>query len=179
MLNLSDAVLIVIDVQGKLARVVEDSEQTISQIQKLVKGMLALEIPIILTAQVPEKLGDTIEEIVEVLPDQEQISRTSFSVFRSIEILNKLAELKRKQILICGFETHICLYQSALDLMNSDYEVYLVVDGTSSRRGIDKETAIMRVNAEGGKLTTVEMTLYELMRDAKHPAFKAVAKIIK
>jgi nicotinamidase-related amidase len=71
------------------------------------------------------------------------------------------------------------MYQSALDLMNSDYEVYLVVDGTSSRKGVDKATAIRRVNAEGGKLTTVEMTLYELMRDARHPAFKTVAKIIK
>jgi len=179
MLNLSDAVLIVVDVQGKLARVVEDSEHMIGQIQKLVKGMLALEIPIILTAQVPEKLGETVEEIAEVLPDLKQVSRTSFSVFRSIEILNTLAELKRKQIILCGFETHICLYQSALDLMNSDYEVYLVVDGTSSRKGVDKATAIMRVNAEGGKLTTVEMTLYELMRDARHPAFKTVAKIIK
>lgn len=179
MLTLRDAVLIVIDVQGKLARVVEDSEHMIGQIQKLVKGMLALEIPIILTAQVPEKLGGTIEEITKFLPDLEQFSRTAFSVFRSIEILNKLAELKRKQIILCGFEAHICLYQSALDLMNSDYEVYLVVDGTSSRKGVDKETAIRRVNAEGGKLTTVEMTLYELMRDARHPAFKTVAKIIK
>lgn len=179
MLNLSDAILIVIDVQGKLARVVEDSDTVIGQIQKLVKGMLALEIPIILTHQVPEKLGQTIEEISELLPEHEQISRTAFSVFRSIEILNRLAELERKQIILCGFETHICLYQSALDLMNSDYEVYLVVDGTSSRKGIDKETAIMRVNAEGGKLTTVEMALYELIRDARHPAFKEVAKIIK
>lgn len=179
MLNLRDAVLIVIDVQGKLARVVEDSEHMIGQIQKLVKGMLALEIPIILTTQVPEKLGDTVEEITEVIPDHEQVSRTAFSVFRSIEILNKLSELKRKQIILCGFETHICLYQSALDLMNSDYEVYLVVDGTSSRKGVDKQTAIMRVNAEGGKLTTVEMTLFELMCDARHPAFKTVAKIIK
>jgi nicotinamidase-related amidase len=179
MLNLSDAVLIVVDVQGKLARVVENSDNVIGQIQKLVKGMLALEIPIILTAQVPEKLGGTIEEIAALLPDHEQISRTSFSVFRSIEMLNRLAELKRTQIILCGFETHICLYQSALDLMNSDYEVYLVVDGTSSRHGVDKDTALIRVDSEGGKLTTVEMTLYELMRDARHPAFKAVARIIK
>jgi nicotinamidase-related amidase len=179
MLNLSDAVLIVVDVQGKLARVVENSDNVIGQIQKLVKGMLALEIPIILTAQVPEKLGGTIEEIAALLPGHEQISRTSFSVFRSIEMLNRLAELKRTQIILCGFETHICLYQSALDLMNSDYEVYLVVDGTSSRHGVDKDTALIRVDSEGGKLTTVEMTLYELMRDATHPAFKAVARIIK
>jgi nicotinamidase-related amidase len=179
MLNLSDAVLIVVDVQGKLARVVENSDNVIGQIQKLVKGMLALEIPIIMTSQIPEKLGGTIEEIAALLPDHEQISRTSFSVFRSIEMLNRLAELKKKQIILCGFETHICLYQSALDLMNSDYEVYLVVDGTSSRKGADKDTSLIRVGSEGGKLTTVEMTLFEIMRDARHPAFKAVARIIK
>jgi nicotinamidase-related amidase len=124
-------------------------------------------------------LGGTIEEIAALLPDHEQVSRTSFSIFRNIEMLNRLAEVKRKQIILCGFETHICLYQSALDLMNSDYEVYLVVDGTSSRHGVDKDTALIQVGSEGGKLTTVEMTLYELMRDARHPAFKAVARIIK
>jgi len=179
MLNLSDAVLIVVDVQGKLARVVEGSEEMIGQIQKLVKGLLALEIPIILTNQVPEKLGGTIEEISGLLPDHEQISRTAFSVFRSVEVLNRLADLKRKQVILCGVETHICLYQSALDLMNSKYEVYLVVDGTSSRRGGDKDVAIKRVSMEGVNLTTVEMTLFELMRDARHPAFKSIAKIIK
>jgi hypothetical protein len=63
--------------------------------------------------------------------------------------------------------------------MNSEYEVYLVVDGTSSRKGVDKEVAIKRVSMEGGKLTTVEMALFELMRDARHPAFKTIAKIIK
>lgn len=179
MLNLSDTVLIVIDVQGKLARVVEDSEIVIGQIQKLVKGILLLNIPIILTNQVPEKLGGTIDEIAELLPDHQQISRTAFSVFRSIDMLNRLAELKRKQIILCGFETHICLYQSALDLMNSKYEVHLVVDGTSSRKKVDRDTAATRINAEGGKLTTVEMVLFELVRDARHPAFKALAKIIK
>ena len=91
MLNTQESVLIVIDVQGKLARAVAESEQVIRKIQQLVKGAKALEIPIILTNQVPEKLGDTIPEIADLLAGQHQVSRTSFSVFREVQVMSHWA----------------------------------------------------------------------------------------
>lgn len=179
MLNLSDSVLIVIDVQGKLARVVLESPSRISQIQKLVKGMMILEVPVILTNQVPEKLGPTIEEIATFLPGQEQVSRTAFSVFREVRILNQLAELGRRQVILCGFETHICIHQSAIELKNEGFEVSVVVDATSSRHQVDLDMAIKDLITAGVKMTTVEMCLFELIKDARHPHFKDIAQLIK
>lgn len=179
MLNPEEAVLIVVDVQGKLARIVNESEIIIGQIQKLIQGIKLLNIPILLTNQVPEKLGSTIDEVASLLPDHEQISRTSFSIFREVNMLTKLAELQRKQIILCGFEAHICLYQSAMDLLSADFKVYLVVDCVSSRVQTNKEIAIKNIVQAGGKLTTVEMALFELIRDVRNPVFRSVSKIIK
>jgi len=179
MLNPEEVILIVIDVQGKLARVVVDSEIVIDQIQKLIKGINLMNIPIILTNQVPDKLGSTIDEVASLLPNHEQISRTSFSIFRERNMLTKLAEFKRKQIILCGFEAHICLYQSAMDLLGAEFEVYFVVDAASSREQTNKEIAIKNIEQAGGKLTTVEMALFELIRDVRNPIFKSVSKLIK
>ncbi len=179
MLNTQDAILIVIDVQGKLARVVADSERVIGKIQTLVKGAQALQLPIILTNQVPKKLGDTIPEIAELLPEQTQISRTSFSVFRELEVMSQLANLGRKQVILCGVEAHICLFQSALDLLQAGHEVVLVADAVSSRDNEDKQIALQAIKAAGAELRSVEMLLFELMRDARHPKFKTIAALIK
>ena len=179
MLNSEESVLVVIDVQGKLVHVVEDSPLILANIQKLIMGAQALNIPVILTSQVPQKLGTTAPEITELLPEVEPISRTSFSCLREVQFMVRLNELACKQIVLCGLEAHICLYQSALDLLEAGYEVYYVVDAVSARVAVNRQVAITRVKAAGVKLTTVEMLLFEMLRDARHPAFKAVAKIIK
>ena len=179
MLNAEESVLIVIDAQGKLARVVENSEFALGQIQKMILGAQTLKVPIILTAQVPEKLGSTVPEIAELLSDHEEISRTAFSAYREVQLMVKLSEMGRTQVLLCGFEAHICLYQTALDLLGAGCEVFYVVDAISSRFAHNKDIAIAQVAASGIKLTTVEMALFEMLRDAQHPAFKSIAKIIK
>ena len=179
MLNREEALLIVIDVQGRLARIVADSELVIGQMQKLIKGIKLLDIPIVLTNQVPEKLGSTIDEIACLLPGLEQISRTSFSILGENKLVTKVNDLNRKQIILCGFEAHICLYQSALDLIKTGFEVFFVVDCVSSRLLSNKDVAIQRVMQAGAKLTTVEMVLFELVRDVRNPVFKEISKIIK
>jgi nicotinamidase-related amidase len=82
-------------------------------------------------------------------------------------------------MLLCGFEAHICLYQSAMDLLADGFEVYLVADAVSSRRKSDKSTSLAELSTCGGHLTTVEMALFALMCDAQHPAFKSVSALIK
>lgn len=179
MLLAHETALIVIDVQGKLARVVEDSEGAIARIQKLIKIATILEIPITLTAQVPEKIGSTIPEVAGLLPGVLDIPRTSFSVFRSPQICAWLGNLGRPNVLICGFETHICLYQSAVDLLNAGYVVHLVTDCTSSRVDYNKQIALTMLARAGVYLTTVEMLMFEILRDARHPQFKELAALIK
>lgn len=179
MINCEESLLMVIDVQGKLARMVENDQFHLDQIKKLILGSQSLSLPIILTAQMPDKIGHSVIEVKQLLPDVNEIPRTSFSVMREIEILSALNMHNRKQIILCGYEAHICLYQSAVDLISAGYEVYLVVDAISSRKSIDKEVAVHRVADTGGKLVTVEMLLFELLRDAKIPVFKTIAKLVK
>ncbi len=174
-----DSFLCVIDVQGTLSKVVEDSQFHLSQIKKLILGVKALSLPILLTAQAPEKIGHTIPEVSELIPEVNEIPRTSFSLFREIALLTEMHNINRKQVILCGFEAHICLYQSAIDLINAGYEVHLAVDATSSRSKTDKEIALQRIYQAGGNLVTVEMALFEMLRDAVHPEFRTISKIIK
>ncbi|MFZ3070795.1 MAG: isochorismatase family protein [Anaerolineaceae bacterium] len=179
MLVCESTILIVIDAQGKLARIVHESEQSIRQIETLVGGAKLLDVPVLLTVQVPEKLGHTIPEIAELLPEQSDIPRISFSVWRESRVVRELEGSGRKQILLCGFETHICLYQSALDLLEAGYEIYLAADAASSRVETNKTVALNELRGQGVHVITVEMALFSLLRDAKHPAFKAVSALIK
>ena len=117
MLDENNAVLAVIDVQGKLARVVSESELRIQRVISLVKGMQALKVPIFLTAQAPEKIGHTIPEVAELFEAPSDIPRVSFSVMRTEQFAEALRASGKRQVALCGFETHICLYQSSLDLL--------------------------------------------------------------
>ncbi len=179
MLDEQRAILIVIDVQGNLARVVNESEKRIESMIKLVKGMLALNIPILLTAQAPQKIGGTIPEIAALLPGVAEIPRLSFSVMGTPEVVSALKASGRTQVLLCGFETHICLYQSSLDLLEQGFEVYLGVDVTSSRIEENKLTVLTELRAQGVHLVSTEMILFSLLKSADHPAFKTIAKLIK
>jgi len=179
MIDIEDSLLIIVDAQGRLARVVAESEAAIERICILVQGSRLLGVPTLLTAQAPEKIGHTIPEIASLLPEQEDLPRVSFSIWRDQAVRQAVQALGRKQVLLCGFEAHICLYQSAMDLLADGFEVYIVADAVSSRRLSDKSTALAELSACGVHLTTVEMTLFALMRDAQHPTFKAVSALIK
>ena len=171
--------LVVIDVQGNLARVVAESESTIRAVGQLVKGSGLLGIPVLLTAQAPEKIGHTIPEIAELLPEQADLPRVHFSIWQDAGVQQAIRNFRRQQLLICGFETHICLYQSTLDLIAEGFEVYLAADAVSSRNPYNKTIALQELSSQGVHRTTVEMALFSLMRSAQHPAFKSISKLIK
>ena len=179
MLDEKQAILIVIDVQGNLARVVNESEKRISNIIRLIKGMQALEIPILLTAQAPQKIGSTIPEVAALFTGVTEIPRISFSMMRSPEVVDALKQSGRTQVVLCGFETHICLYQTSLDLLREGFEVYLGVDVTSSRTEENKVTALTELSAQGVHLVNTEMIFFSLLKNADHPAFKTIASLVK
>ena len=179
MLTPENTYLVVIDVQGNLARVVAESELAIRAVSQLVEGAKLLEIPVLLTAQVPEKIGHTIPEIAGLLPDQADYPRVHFSIWQDVAVQQAIRSSGRSQLLLCGFEAHICLYQSSLDLLAEGYEVYLAADAVSSRNPSNKEIALQELSNQGVHLTTVEMALFSLLRSAQHPAFKSISKLIK
>lgn len=179
MLTSETTLLIVIDVQGNLARVVAESESAIHAVEQLVQGASLLEIPVLLTAQVPEKIGHTIPEIAGLLPDQADLPRVHFSIWQDAATQQAIRSSGRCQLLLCGFEAHICLYQSSLDLIAEGFEVYLATDTVSSRNPYNKTIALQELSSQGVHLTTVEMALFSLLRSAQHPAFKPISRLIR
>lgn len=179
MLNPDNTILVVIDVQDRLARVMPDKERLIQSLQKLIKGVRVFDIPVILTEQYPAGLGPTLPEITGLLPDVKPIDKICFSCCDEGRFQEELETLKRKQVLIAGIEAHVCVYQTAMDLHSKGYDVQVVVDGISSRDTENKEVCVMRMTNAGISPTTMEMALFELLKVAKGDKFKQISNIVK
>ena len=181
MLKAEDTVLIVIDVQGRLAHLMHQKEILFENIQKMITGAKVLDIPIIWAEQIPEKLGDTIPDIKELLHNfrLEPFPKNCFSCIADESILKKLQSLKRKQVLLVGIETHVCIYQTAMDLLELNYEVQVVADAVSSRTLDNKVIGLERMKSMGVAVSSVEMILFELLKVAEGAKFKDIMKIVK
>jgi nicotinamidase-related amidase len=179
MLKPENSVLVMIDIQGKLWNVMYEKESLLENAQKLAKGVQILGVPVILTEQNPRGLGPTLPELMQYLPEVKPLPKLSFSCCQDKGFYQSLAALKRKQVLICGIEAHICVYQTALELLNSGFEVQVVADVVSSRAVRNRDIALSRLQSEGAKLTVSEMAIYELMQTAESPLFKEMLKVIK
>lgn len=179
MLQIHDCCLVVVDVQGKLAQLMTGREALFKNIRILIQAAKILEIPILWCQQVPAALGPTVPEIAELLTDAEPIDKPSFSCAGHEPFNTKLEALGRKQVLLCGIETHVCIYQTAMDLLGQGREVTIVADAVSSRAAENKQVALARLAAEGATIASTEMVLFELLRTAEHPQFKPIAKLVR
>lgn len=179
MLNLEDIVLVIVDIQGKLAHSMHEKALLFGNLQKIIEGAIILEIPIIVTEQYPEGLGPTVPEIAHLVPGIQPISKRSFSCCGNERFMQALRGTNRKQILIAGIEAHICVVQTTMDLLNLGYEVQVVADAVSSRVASNKEIALEKMKAGGACLTSTEMALFELLRTAEDAKFKEILRIVK
>ena len=179
MLSADNALLLVIDVQEKLSAVMYHREELIGNLQKLVKGVQVLNIPIIVTEQYPKGLGPTVQEIAKLLPGVQPLSKLSFSCTDDETFTKTLKASNRKQILISGIECHICIYQTARDLIGSGYEVYVITDTVSSRTLDNREIGLSLMRQMGAVLTGTETVLFEMLKIAKGESFKAISQIVK
>lgn len=179
MLSRENTGLIVVDVQGKLARLVHDSDTVISNCQKLIQGTQALEIPIILLEQNPEKLGDTVSELTNQLNGVQPISKYTFNACEAPDFELAIKNMKIDTWLVCGIEAHICVYQTARGLIDMGYKVELVSDCVSSRSASNVKLGINRMKDAGASITGLEMCLYELVEDCRSPEFKKILDLIR
>ncbi len=179
MFEIEKCCVAVVDVQGKLAELMHEKAKLFDNIVILIKASKKLDIPVLWCQQVPSALGDTVKPIADLLSDNKPIDKSDFSCYRNAEFKNKLNELGRNQVVLCGIETHICIYQTGCDLKADGYEVSVICDGVSSRAAANKQIALKRMAAEGIVVTSVEMILFELLKTAEHPAFREIAKLIK
>jgi nicotinamidase-related amidase len=179
MLKIENTALLIVDIQGTLAQLMHEKELLFMNVKKLIKGIQVLGIPILWTEQNPQGLGPTIPEIADLLSNIEPISKMSFSCCRNDRFLHALNTLNRKQVLIAGIETHICVYQTATELLDTGYDVQVVTDAVSSRNRENKEVGLQRMRDSGVSLTSVETALFELLKVADVEQFKEILKIVK
>ena len=179
MLDISKSLLVVVDVQGKLAQLMHDKDKLFENIGILVKVAKILDIPILWCQQCPESLGPTVPEIAKLLADDKPINKAAFSCCGEENFNIRLNESSREQIILCGIETHVCIYQTAVDLLRQDFHVEVIADAVSSRALDNKQLALNRMAAGGINISCTEMALFELLKTAEHPQFKNIAKLIK
>lgn len=179
-IHAENTVLLVIDVQERFAPVIADYEDMLERSKVLIAGCKALEIPVLLTEQYPEGLGPTVPEIQTALEDADcqRFEKRRFSLVEE-ELEIELRALGRSHLILCGIETHVCVAQSAEDLMDQGYRVHLAVDAISSRYPEDKRIALQQLQHDGAKLASVEGLLFRLMRCSTHPSFKEISALIR
>ncbi len=179
MIKKEEAVLLVIDIQGKLATLMHNKENLYRSLQTVIQAFKIMEIPIIWVEQIPEKLGKTVDEVSSLLQNDTSIKKHTFSCYQNDEFKNKLESYNRKQILVTGIETHICIYQTTMELLQNGYEVEIVADAVSSREYENKRIALEKIVNAGGKLTTTEMLVFELLKSADDSNFKKIVPLLK
>jgi len=179
MLNPQTTALLVIDVQGKLARSVQSSEEVIANIRCMVQGAKILGVPVVWIEQYPQGLGETVSEIAELLGDFTPLSKTTFSCCGSDQVMDELNRLDRKQLLVCGIETHVCVYQSVAKLLERGFQVELITDAVSSRLVKNRELGISKMSSLGAGLTGTEMALFELAGDSANDCFSEILQLVK
>jgi len=179
MIQPEESLLLVIDVQGRLAASVAGSDSLIAALSRMVRGCTVLEVPVMVTEQYPKGLGRTVEPIMELLPGALPLEKLSFSCCGQDDFMASLRSYGRNDILIAGMETHVCVYQTAIELLDFGYNVHILTDAVSSRTEGNRQLGIGCMERAGALLTSTEMALFELLREAGSERFKAVSAILK
>jgi nicotinamidase-related amidase len=180
MIDATDAVLVIVDMQEAFRKAIADHALVTSRIAMAIRGFRILNVPVVVTEQYPKGLGRTVEELVLTLPDGlEPIEKSTFSAFGEPSFVDVLKTAERKQVILCGIETHVCVNQTAYDLLANGYEVHLLTDCVASRFEADKAAGLQKIISSGAVSSSVEMALFEAMRDSKHEKFRDVQSQIK
>ena len=172
--------LVVVDFQERMMPAMREGASAVAEAAKLVKGFEALGCPVLVTQQYTKGLGESVREIREACSSFVYTEKDTFSAMGEQNFIDAVKQVGRNTIVICGIETHVCVLQTALDLHEAGYTVFIAVDAISSRKEYDKKIAVKRMVQAGITPTTVESILFELLEnDAKSDTFKAISKIIK
>jgi nicotinamidase-related amidase len=174
------AALVVVDMQEAFRPVIVGFAELVERISLMVKGALTLGIPIILTEQYPKGLGLTVTEIAGLLPEGfEPIEKLSFSACGASEFDLHLRERHIEQVIVCGIEAHICVSQTAHDLLARSYQVHLLADAVATRVERNRDIAIGKLTRAGAIISSVEMALFELCEASGTPEFKEIQNLVK
>lgn len=179
-INPENCALVIVDIQDAFRAAISDFPQIASRVATAVLGFKILERPILVTEQYPKGLGRTAEEVIFTLPDDQIfIEKSTFSACGEPAFIDALEQTGCREIVLCGVETHVCIAQTALDLIESGYRVFLLSDAVASRFTADFDAATLRLYSAGVVPATVESVFFELMATSKHPRFRDIQNLIK
>lgn len=180
LLDKNRTALLVVDVQEAFRKVIPDFDAIAAAVATAVRGFRILERPVFVTEQYPKGLGPTVDEIKAVLNENARIyEKTAFSSCGAAAFVADLEALGVNQVVICGLETHVCVNQTAHDLLDRGFQVHILTDCVCSRIPSNKEVGLGKMSASGVLPSSLEMAFFELMRDAKHEKFKEIQGLIK
>ncbi len=175
------AMLLVIDYQSKLLPFIHDRDPILDAAKLLFKGTAIFNLPILVTEQYPKGIGHTDESLAAILTEQNAttLEKMAFSSCGESAVRDKLREIDRPQVIVCGIEAHVCVQQTVLDLTQMDYDVFVTADAIGSRQPFDYKIALDRMRQSGAQVTTVESVLFELCDECGTPRFKELIELIK
>ena len=173
------SLFLIIDDQVRLLPSIYDAEKMLHNTEILIQGLKILNVPMVITQQYTKGLGMSDSSIYLHTGTEDYLEKRTFSCWKDENIRHYIETSGRRQVNLCGIETHICVLQTALDLVHAGYETVLVTDCTSSRKSSDKATALQRMIQEGVTLTSYESLLFEMMETSLHPHFKEISALIK
>jgi nicotinamidase-related amidase len=179
LLDRKRSALVLIDFQERLFPNVYEHSRVLTRIDLLLSAANLLEIPLLVTEQYPKGLGGTIDEIRKAIPEMRPLTKMDFSCVAASDFKERLSSLQKDQIVLAGIETHICVAQTALDLAAQGENVFVVADATSSRRPLDAQIALQRMERNGLTITTTEAVVFEWLRRAGTDEFKALQPKLK
>ena len=171
--------LVVIDIQERFRNLIHDQPRLLKSCDRLIRAFNELDLPLLATEHYSRGLGVTMPEIRSVLGDARPLEKIHFSCDGDPGFRKALDGLNRDQIVLCGIETHVCVYQTARDLMDRGKQVTIAADAVSSRHAADRRIGIEHMRRIGVQVMNVEMILFEILREAKTADFKAIAPILK
>lgn len=179
MMCIEDTVLLVVDVQQRLVPVIDRATKVVWNCRRLIDGARLLGVDLVVTEQYPQGLGATVDELAQRLEGPRH-AKASFSCTSDDAIFDVLRQNEAiTKVLLCGIETHVCVMQTALDLLAGSWDVYVAVDAVGSRHRIDHKTALRRLDSSGVTLTTTEAALFEWCSTAAHPSFKEIGQLVR
>ncbi len=179
-LDRDQAVLVVIDVQERLVPAMKEkiARKVKNNIELLLEGAKQLGIPVVTTEQYPRGLGHTVADLAEACGDT-VIEKVSFGCCGEPKFNEALQATGRKQVLVTGMEAHVCVYQTVLGLLEDGYAVHLIRDAICSRAKENYQAGVDNSAAAGAVVSTTEMALFQMLKEAGTPEFKTIAKLLK
>ena len=176
LLNATDSILLIVDAQEKLLPAIHQRDNVTSRMRWLAEIALQLDVPVLITEQYPKGLGYTVSALQEIIESARVVEKTHFSAMQEQSFRDVLNEYNKKQVVVMGMETHVCVLQTAIEMKQAGYQVFLPSDCVGSRRANDKETAIERMRDSRIDVITSEMAAFEWLHQSGTDTFRHISR---